>query len=165
MGSFLLGVDKHAFFCSTYLLSCVIFLKIKRLQAILMFLMSGGIFILCTPQAHASRECVVHTTNQFKYSFNSLYTQQQKAAISQFIRVDSLNEESLIIDLRYLGEHQCEFAVIVPNGQVRWPTDEDVEFAENLKPEDWFYIENNPKQRYYLLPRGVYTETLSNPVR
>jgi hypothetical protein len=118
------------------------------------------------PQAQASKECVVYTDSQFKYSFNQLlFTLNQRQAITQFILDNALNDEAILLDLRYLGEHQCQLATILPNHQVRWPTIEDVEFAENLKPEDWFYIENNSKQRYYLLPRGLYTENLPAPVR
>jgi hypothetical protein len=138
----------------------------KQLQLSLVLFLSSGVFMLIASQVRASRECTVYTNNQLKYSFNkSLYTDQQRKAISQFLYTNNLNEESVLLDLRHLGEHQCSFAVILPKKQVRWPTVEDVEFAENLKPKEWFYLENNPKQRYYLLPRGNYTESLANPVR
>jgi hypothetical protein len=124
-----------------------------------------GFQLVNSEKSLASRECTVYTDSQLKYSFNkSLFTLKQRQTIYKFIYDNALDQEAILLDLRYLGEHQCQYATILPNKEVRWPTIEDVEFAENLKPEDWFYIENNPKQRYYLLPRGVYTENLTSPV-
>jgi hypothetical protein len=117
-------------------------------------------------EAHATRECTVYTDAQLPFSFNRmLYTSQQRQAIFRFTDQNALDQEAILLDLRYLGEHQCQYAVILPNKQVRWPTVADVEFAENLKPEDWFYMENNKRQRYYLLPRGVYTPNMPHPVQ
>jgi hypothetical protein len=129
-------------------------------------LVVSGVSLVLSPQVQASRECTVYTDAQLSYAFNqSLFTSKQKEAIAQFTYTNALEEEAIILDLRYLGEHQCEFAVILPNRQVRWPTTQDVDFAYSLNPEDWFYMENNKRQRYYLLPRGVYTESFANPIQ
>jgi hypothetical protein len=112
----------------------------------------------------ASRECVYYTSNQAHFAYQpSLFSLPQQRYIWNFVHENSLKQEAFLLDLRQFNGARCEFATILPQNKLRWPTPLEQNFGYNLKPENWFYT-SNPRERYYLFERGYLTPELGIPV-